>query len=403
MDKIFIGRQPIYHRDKRVVGYELLYRAGLQNRAEFTDGEQATTELLISSHMDFGLEALVGDRLAFINLSRGFLTGEQPLPFTRKQLVLEVLEDTVFDPPLLAGLRQLAQQGYTLALDDFEFHADAAAALELAHIVKLDVLTQNEQALERQVARLRPFGVKLLAEKVETPVMFAHCLELGFDYFQGYFFCKPELIEGQRRASNHGVVLSLLAALHDPEATAEELEALIAQDAPLTLRLLRYINSAAIGFGRKIDSIRQALLLAGTRNLRSWASLVLLAQVKGKPSELTRTALVRARMCELLASAQGRTQQDSDFTVGLLSVVDALLDRPMDELLQQLPLGEEVKAALLTRSGPLGDTLSQVLDYERGRWSQLEYRELAPSAYTHCYLEAIQWADASMQVLGSPS
>jgi EAL and modified HD-GYP domain-containing signal transduction protein len=402
MEHIYIGRQPIYGRDMALAGYELLHRAGPSAHAKICDGDQATSEVLISSCLDFGLQALAGEQPAFVNLTRSFIIGERPLPFASGKIVLEVLEDITFDAPVLDGLRRLAAQGYTIALDDFQLRADSAPALEIAHIVKLDVLQQAPAQIARQVQQFRRFNVKLLAEKVESHEMYEHCRGLGFDYFQGYFFCKPHLLKGRRPSSYRGTLLSLLAALQNPQAKLEELERFIAQDAALTLRLLRYINSAGVGIGRTISSLRQALLLIGTRTVQNWASLILFTRVADKPMELTRTALVRARMCELLAAARGERRRDSYFTVGLFSALDALMDCPMAELLKQLPLAPEVKAALLSGDGELGATLGQVKIYEASAWERLDAGLLSAGTYRSCYLEAVQWADASLQALASP-
>lgn len=399
MEQIFIGRQPIYTKDMQVAGYELLHRAGADNRMALSDGDRATTEVLIGSCMDFGLEALVGEQPAFINLTRSFVLGERPLPFPSERVVLEILEDVVFDPPVLAGLARLAEQGFTIALDDFQFQEDAVPALAIADIVKVDVLQHDPAELERQVAQLRPFGVKLLAEKVESHEMFARCKALGFDYFQGYFFCRPNLIEGRRHASHRATILSLLAALQKPDVDLKELEALIVQDSALTLRLLRYINSAGVGLRRTVTSIRQALMLIGSRTIQNWVTLILLAGVNDKPAELTRTALIRARMCELIALAERRPQPAAYFTAGLLSLLDAALDRPMPELLAQLPVDEHIKAALLNREGELGKTLQGVLDYEQGAWERLEQDAGQASTYRQGYVDALQWADAQLRAL----
>jgi EAL and modified HD-GYP domain-containing signal transduction protein len=403
VEPIFIGRQPIYKKDLQVAGYELLHRAGAGNRMELTDGDQATTEVIIGSCMDFGLEALVGDRPAFINLTRSFVLGDRPLPFPQDRIVLEVLEDIAFDPPVLAGLARLSKRGFTIALDDFKFRPEAIPALEIADMVKVDVLQHSPAQLEHQVSQLRPFGVALLAEKVESHEMFARCKRLGFEYFQGYFLCRPNLIEGHRHTSHRGALVSLLAALQKPDAELKDLEALIVQDSALTLRLLRYMNSAGMGLRRTITSIRQALMLIGSRTIQNWVTLILLAGVENKPAELTRTALVRARMCELIAISECKPQPATYFTAGLLSLLDAALDWPMHELLQQLPVHEQIKAALLSRGGELGETLQGVSDYEQGAWEQLSQDPARSALYRQCYFDALQWAEDQLKALAPES
>lgn len=396
---IFVGRQPIFNRKQQVVAYELLYRAGLENSAGSFDGDRATTDVIINSVLDIGLESLVGKRTAFFNLTGNFIRGDHPLPLDNRQVVLEVLEDTVPDQAVINGLKDLSDKRYIIALDDFEFHEKYAPLLEIAHIVKLEVMGQDHATLSKRVAQLKPYKVKLLAEKVETYEEFALCKQLGFDYFQGYFLCKPHVVEGKSLPANRLVVLSLLGKLQDPNADIAELEQLIIQDVSLTYRLLRYINSAYFGLGKEIESVHRALVLIGLKTIKNWVTLLLMSRIDDKPRELMRTALVRARMSELLAEQLGQTDRDQYFTCGLLSVIDALMDRPMDELLAELPLSTSVKQALLTGEGELGRTLEAILAYEKGAWQVLAHTPLTAQQYRHAYLDAVMWADERMSAL----
>jgi EAL and modified HD-GYP domain-containing signal transduction protein len=398
----FVGRQPIYNREQKVIAYELLYRAGTGNFAAVTDGDRATTEVIINSVLDIGLDSIVGKRTAFFNLTGSFIRGDHPLPLDNKQVVLEILEDIEPDANVIEGMKQLADKRYIIALDDFEYSDKFIPLLEIAHIVKLEVMNKSKDELVRKVAQLKPFKVKLLAEKVETPEEYELCKELGFDYFQGYFFCKPHIIEGRRLPANRLVVLNLLARLQDPDVEIEELEQLIVQDVSLTYRLLRYINSAAFALGKEIESVHRALVLIGINTIKNWVSLLLLARIDDKPKELMRTALIRARMCELLAESHShRDERDQYFTCGLFSVLDALMDRPMEELLDALPISGTVKSALLEYTGDAGAVLTEVLNYEKGAWQMLAETGIPSSEYRNCYLQSVMWADASMSNLQS--
>lgn len=399
-NSIFVGRQPIYNREQKVIAYELLYRAGTGNFADIVDGDRATTEVIINSVLDIGLDSIVGKRTAFFNLTGSFIRGDHPLPLDNKQVVLEILEDTEPDAHVIAGMKQLAEKRYIIALDDFVFSEKFIPLLEIAHIVKLEVMNRPREELQEKVAQLKPFKVKLLAEKVETHEEYELCKELGFDYFQGYFFCKPHIIEGRSLPANRLVILNLLAKLQDPEADIEELEQLIVQDVSLTYRLLRYINSAAFALGKEIESVHRALVLIGINTIKNWVSLLLLARIDDKPKELMRTALIRARMCELLAEVHShRDERDQYFTCGLFSVLDALMDHPMEELLVDLPLSDTVKSALLENTGELGAVLTEVLNYEKGAWQKLADSGIPSSEYRNCYLQAVMWADTSMSSL----
>lgn len=397
---VFIGRQPIYDRELRVIGYELLYRGGEGNRAGEIDGDRATSQVLVNAFLEIGLERLVGDRLAFINLTRAFLTAFPELGLPRERVVLEVLEDIEVDEEVVAAVRGLSRKGYRIALDDFIFHERLRPLVDLADIIKIDVLALSAEALAEHVARLRHPRRRLLAEKVEDQAMFRRCRELGFDYFQGYFFCRPEVVKGRRPPPNRMAVLRLLAELQDPRTTAERLEALVGADAALGYRLVRLVNSPWFGLRTRVDSLRRAIVVLGTRQLRALASVLAMARIEGKPSELMTLALVRARMCELLAARSGRADPQAAFTAGLFSVLDALLDQPMDELLEELPLADEVAAALARREGPVGAILDCVLRYEHAEWERACCPGLRPEAVRDAYLEALDWAREVQRAVG---
>ncbi|MCK5639950.1 MAG: HDOD domain-containing protein, partial [Gammaproteobacteria bacterium] len=357
MEHYFIGRQAIFGRNANVIGYELLFRDSETHGANITDGDQATSQVLFNSCMEVGLDALVGKYPAFINLTRSFLTGASPLPIPPKRVIIEVLEDIEPDQEVINGLVQLSKQGHIIAMDDFVFHDKYIPLLKLAHIVKVDILGVSREDLARQVEQLRPYKVKLLAEKVETYEELEYCKSLDFDYFQGYFICKPQVVSGKGMKSNRLAILKLLSRLQDPTTGMDELEKLIIQDVSLTYRLLRHINSVGYSLLHEIESIQHALQLLGTQMIRNWVSLILLSKIDGKPMELMKTALIRGKHCELLAETLRLANKNQYFTVGLFSALDAIMDKPMAALLAELPLAKEIKSALLNRSGELGAML----------------------------------------------
>jgi EAL and modified HD-GYP domain-containing signal transduction protein len=387
----FVGRQPIYDLQLNVIAYELLFRSSETNQAGPLEPFQATAQVLLNTFLEIGLEALVGPKRAFINFSRGFLLLDYMQLFPPDRVGIEVLEGTVVDAELLEAVRQLSARGYTIALDDFILHDHLRPLVELADLIKLDILALERPALEEHVALLRPYGVKLLAEKVETYDQFHTCKALGFDYFQGYFLCQPEIVTGQRSPTNRLALLHLLAEIQRPDLTFEELEALLSQDVSLSYKVLRIANSAFYARLSKIESLKQALLRLGLRTIVTWTSLLLLAAVDDKPQELLRIAMVRAKMCEQLCVAFGQHEGAAAFLVGLLSVLDALLDRPMAELLEALPLAEGLIQALLYHQGVLGQTLHSVLDYERGLWEEVSALQIDPEAIVDAYLTAVGW------------
>lgn len=403
MQDIYIGRQPIFDRDLQVYAYELLFRSGNLNQAACPDapfdGDRATSQVIINTFIELGLERVVDNRHAFINLTRAFVTAPAPLPFPRDRVVLEILEDIEPDAEVLAGLWALTDQGYRVALDDFVFREGRQALLELAHIVKVDLRMVPRDELSAQVTLLRRHDVSLIAEKVETRADFEYCRELGFDYFQGYFLSKPNIVQGRQLAPNRLPVLQLLARVQDPQAEPGDIEQLIVQDVALSYKLLRYINSAFFALPKKVDSIRQAIVYLGTRAIRTWVSLLVVAGLDNKPAALVTQAMQRARMCELLAQRAQRRQPDIYFTVGLFSLLEALIDTPLETTLDTLPFTDDIRAALLRQEGPYGEALACTLAYEHGRFDQAHFDRLGPAEMTDVYLAAMHWADQSANAL----
>ena len=401
MQPFFIGRQPIFDRDLGVYAYELLFRgSGEAQAAEFTDGEQATSEVVLSTFVDLGLERVVGDTRVFINCARAFLTAEERLPFPRDKVVFEVLEDVEPTPEVLAGLERLVRQGYQLALDDFLYDERHRPLMELAHMAKIELPKADREALPGVVKKLRAHGLKLVAEKVENYQEFELCRELGFDYFQGYFLSRPKVIQGRRLTANRLAVLELLAKVNNPDTSPEELARVLSGDVTLSYRLLRLVNSAFFGLPRRVDSIRQAIVFLGQKVLKNWASLLVTAGVEDKPRELSRIAMIRARMCENIARESGGGDPDLAFTAGLFSTLDALMDLPMEEIVDQLPLGEPLRDALLRREGAAGQVLHWTLAYERWDWAAIDVERIDPAELEAAFLEAIEWADLTSGAIG---
>jgi EAL and modified HD-GYP domain-containing signal transduction protein len=344
--------------------------------------------------VDVGLSDLVGKNLAFLNVSRDFLLSVRPLPLPAHQVVLELLEDQLVDDALLEVLADLVAEGFTIALDDFRVTPETELLLKYAGILKVDVLEHTGQALEGLVAHLqagRP-GLTLLAEKVETREDFEHCRELGFQAFQGYFFARPSRVPQQRLPSQGFASLKAMADL-STTADFEELERIITHDAGLSMRLLRYANSAYLCLPRRVASIHEGLTWLGVTTVRRFALMVALAGTRDVPSELLVTALVRARMCQML-TGEGAAG-DSYFTVGLFSVADALANVPMEEVIEQLPFREDIVEALLHGSGSFGELLAWVISYQRGDFAAAGELIRRRSDVERIYREAIKWADGN--------
>lgn len=395
----YIGRQPIFDAHQGVIGYELLYRQRNGAWANVVDGDQATSQVIMHSFWELGLGKVVGDRKAFINVTRGFLLNRDLLPPPGRQLVLEILEDIMVDDAVTGAVRELKALGYTIALDDFVYHPDLTPLVELADIIKLDVQELGNEQIGAHVDLLKRYPLKLLAEKVETPEMFDLCTRLGFDYYQGYFLCRPRVLSGKRLPANRVNAMRMVAKLQARELDVSALEALISHDPALSYRILRYINSAAMGLSKDIQSIRHAIVYLGEREIRRWATLVALAGIDDKPDALITTSLIRARMCELLAAPGNPDGKDSAFMVGLFSTLDAMMDQPLESALELLPLSRDIVDALLRREGPYADVLEATLSYERGDWERLEGRAGYDPPISEVYLEALEWAETTTRAV----
>jgi len=399
MSDIFIGRQPIYDRKLGVYAYELLFRSEQSNAADITDGDKATSDVIVNAFLEIGLDNIVNKRKAFINLTRSFFVNHQTISLPKDRVVLELLEDIEADDEVIEGVTRLSEQGYTIALDDFIYHESLKPLVKLANLIKIDIMSLDRNEIRDHVQALRKHPVKLVAEKVETQQDFDYCKDLGFDYFQGYFFAQPKVIRSRRLPNNRIAILKLLRRLQEPDITPDQLEDLVAQDVAFSYRILRYVNSAAYSLSRKIESIQQAVVIMGLQTIKSWATLLAMSQVDNKPTELVVTAMVRGKMAEELATAEKYEGPDAFFTIGLFSALDALMDNTMEEILTQLPLADHISNALLHHQGVHGEILSCVLAYERGDWEQVNSSTLSMSRIRDCYLSAVHWAEDTCQQL----
>jgi EAL and modified HD-GYP domain-containing signal transduction protein len=394
MSELLIARQPIFNRSLEVVAYELLYRStGNANQAKVIDGDLATTQVIVDTFSEIGLESIVGNKIAFINMTRNFLVGKIAIPFAPNQVILEILEDIVIDKPLILGIEKLEKDGFTLALDDVISAIQIEPLLNVTAIVKIDLMQVDRQILPALVSHYKQYGLKLLAEKVETSQDYDLCHRLGFELFQGYFLCKPKVIVSQRMDSSRLVLLRSLAKLQDSEATFESLEEIIQMDVNLGYKLLKLVNSAYYYMPTEISSIRQAIAIIGFEQLRGWISLLLMMAVQNKPHELTVIALQRARMCEQIAKATHQTAPESYFLAGLLSILDALMDIPMVEITDKLHLAPELVEGLLNHKGKIGRILESVILYEQGDLGAIFTTDIQITTIQKIYLDSIKWVN----------
>lgn len=396
----YVGRQPIYSRALQTVAYELLFRSNESNFAEFSNGEQATADLLLNVFAEIGLERVVGKLPAFINVTEEFILNGYCRAIPQEKVVIEVLEDVRPTSEVLAALKALRKAGYRIALDDFVYSPELMPLVELASIVKVDLPNVRNEKLFQHVELLREYNVALLAEKVETNEQFKLCQDLEFDYFQGYFFCQPTVIKGKRVSSNRLTVMRLISKMQGPSITLDEISEIIQTEPALAVKLLRFVNSSTCALNHRIESIKHAVVMVGIQQVKTLCALTMLAEVAiGKPDELVKTLLVRAKMAELLAIQLESTKTDSCFLVGLFSAIDALLDMPLDQALDCVSVCQDVYDALIFGTGTIGMILNCVLEYEKGHWDDVACDLVDSHHIKTSYLQAIEWADDSLENL----
>jgi EAL and modified HD-GYP domain-containing signal transduction protein len=397
MSRFMVGRQPIFDAKLSVHGYELLFRGPASSRP---DGDLMTADVLVRAGLDIGLANLVGAKLAFVNATRSFLVGEPAVPFSPRQVVIEVLDDVPRDPEVLAGCRRLAVNGYVLALDDYVWGRDDDPFLELVSMVKLDVLELAPAQLVEAVQRCSAYGAQLVAKRVETREQLAACQGLGFDLYQGYLLSRPETVEGKALSPSKLTCLRAIAKLCDPATSAAEVEDVVRTDTALSYRFLRAAgNGAARGLFRRLSSVRDAVVLLGERRIRAWVTLMLLAGGHEGSDEQFNIAMARARMAELMILDISPRLGDPAFTVGLVSALDLLLQAPLPTVLAGLSLSSELEDALLGHTGALGAVLADVLAWEVGGEGLRLRSGLGPAEVERCYLGALAWTTEVCGVL----
>jgi c-di-GMP-related signal transduction protein len=394
----FIARQPIFDTKGKVYAYELLFRSGLHNYFDSDDQDHAAASVIANSNLLFDLSEMTGNTKAFINCTRRVLLEEMMTTLPRQQAVVEVLEDIEPDDKLIAACRKLKEQGYIMALDDFVYHKNFEPLLELADIIKVDFLLSDIDEQKRLAQMMIPRGIKMLAEKVETHEVYEQAKEMGYQLFQGYFFAKPVIISRKDIPTNKIQFLRILKDVHAEEVDFKKLAQTIQSEVSLSYKLLKLINSAAFALRHKVTSILQALSLLGLREIRSWVSLLAISSMADdKPAELVVSSLIRARMCEQLAQPCKMGDRQSDmFLMGLFSLLDVIMSRPIDEILKEITVEEDIAEALTGNQGEMKTVLDLVIAMEKGEWEQISnlatQLQLDEKPLSEAYFDAVKWA-----------
>jgi EAL and modified HD-GYP domain-containing signal transduction protein len=401
-----IGRQPILNRREEVVAYELLFRSiNSRDSAVFNDVSQASASVIIDMLSEFGLERIIGKQRGFINVDLELLMSEAIEILPKEKVVLELLETMEVTPPLIERCRGLREKGFSIALDDHIFDSAYAELYEIAEIIKIDLLQSTDDEMAEMAGRFRPYPLKLLAEKVETRDRFHNCLDMGFDFFQGYYFAKPSVLEKKRLDESTTTLLKLMRLMNE-DAEIEKIEQTFGKSPALTYKLLLLVNSVAIGLREKIQTIRHAIAVLGRRRINQWVQLALFASddSRGMRNPLVEMAAVRAIFMQQISSRHPRLRENPDapeiaFTVGILSLLESIYDISIEETVEALNLSVEVRDALLSRGGELGLILDLAESMERSFYKvtpeQLADLGLTQSDLLSSQVFAYQWLGES--------
>ncbi len=394
----FIARQPIFDTKGRVYAYELLFRSGLHNYFDCDDADHAAASVIANSALLFGLNEMTGNAKAFINCTRKVLLEDYMTVLPKERAVIEILEHVEPDAEVIAACKRLKEQGYILALDDFVYQKNYEPLLELADIIKVDFLLSDVEEQEQLAKMFIPRGIRMLAEKVETHEVYEQAKQMGYQLFQGYFFAKPVIVSRKDIPTNKLQFLRILKDVHSDDVEFKKLAQTIQSEVSLSYKLLKLINSAAFALRHKVTNILQALSLLGIREIRSWVSLLSISSMaEGKPAELVVSSLMRARFCEQLAAPLGVEERRSDmFLMGLFSLLDVIMSRPLDEILNEITVEEDIQAALLGEPGKFNLLLKLISTYDQAEWDQVSEicaeLNLEETQLAEAYKDAVTWA-----------
>jgi len=393
---IYIARQPIFDRDMNVYGYELLYRQSSLNQFTGVDDDQATSELIYNSFLVVGLEDLTDGAVAFINFSKGLIESDVPFMLPEKNVVVEVLERDEATEKTIDACRRIRSRGYTLALDDFIFDRDCLPLVDFADIIKVEFPALKYEEQRKFINRYRK-KVKFLAEKIETREEFHQAVRLGYDYFQGYFFSKPSMINAREIVSLNVNLFKVMEELNRPEPSIDVISDIIRLDLGLAFKLLKLANSVYIGAKNEIRSIQQALTFIGIKEIHEWITLIFIKDLQNvENAELIKLSLVRGKLMELIAGElhPGSPNPEYFFT-GLFSFIDILLGKGMSDILEGLPLPDGVKKALLGEENEQRQMLDAIAACESSDWQKVEDSEpvnrISPHRYMELYIDALKW------------
>ncbi len=395
--KPLFARQAIYNNQFQVSAFELLFRQSdlnisLVNNHDEEIAGKATSNVLTEFFSNAPISEIVGNKKIFINFSKKHLITELPFILPKERVVIEVLESVETDDRIVSALHKLKDNGYTIALDDFEYNAKTKDLIQFADIIKIDVLNKSKDEIARDFQNLEHFKGDLLAEKIEEKAQYEYCNSLGFKLFQGYFLNKPEIIKGKDICPNKVNLLQLLAKFQNPDIEFFDVENLIITDPKLSYRILLIANSAAVNMGKKVDSISEALIRLGLKQIKAWVSLLMLSKLEEVPMDLLEIAIIRSKMCEILARKTALVDPDTGYTVGLVSSLEAILKISLQDILMNMNLSDDINKAINEYAGPLGTIIKLVLALEKADFSEINLSQLTDNDVSSIYCESLMYA-----------
>jgi EAL and modified HD-GYP domain-containing signal transduction protein len=393
MIDIYLGRQNIFKSDKSTSSYEIMYYSNGKGENQVGKNSISSALSVIQTILDIGVDNITLGKPAFFSLSTDFICKQKYLPFQADLggIFLNTLDEQI-NEQLIARITQLKHQKYAIVLDNLQVNRHTIPLLHEVQCGRIDVSNYSKNGLNDLLKQLKPFNLHLYANHVEDHATFEYCKSLGFEYFQGDFFTKPQIVAGRRLPSRRLFVLKMLAALYNPEINIRDLEMIIRQDVSLGYKLMRMVNSAYYGLNSQIESIQHALVLLGINPLRSWLSVILLSEIDDQPGPLMSTAIIRGKMCELIAEMLPNEDVSPYFVTGLFSVLDAMMGLPMEEVLEKIPMTDVINKALLLKEGQLGNTLKSVVAYEQNNWQAINLPKISIQQIREAYLKSIAWA-----------
>ena len=397
---IFIARQPIFDADYNVVSYELLFRDGLSTLFSHQDPTEATSKVLADSFLLFGVHDVAEGKTVFINVTREILLEKYIMLLPPDSYAVEVLADIKPDDPVISACRELKEKGYQIVLDDFVYKPELDPLVELADMIKLDVLSTSKSDQQAILDRFGDSGIEFIAEKVETIEAFQEAVAMGYSQFQGYFFSEPAIMSRKKIPGIKIHYMQILQQINQPNLNLDKIEDIIKKDLSLAYSILRYINSSFFSLPTEIKSIRHALIVLGEKEVKKWACLITLSKMgEDKPRALLSHILLRAKFCEALAPMVGLKEKDQDlFLMGMFSLINSVIGRPVEEILTEIPIGEEIKAAIFGSTNKYHKILQLVIAYERGDWhgfaNYAKKLNVPEAQIPNLYINSLIWANS---------